>query len=344
MKKFAWGLAAIPLLALLATSCNKETVEAKGDAGKVLTFGVATGKQTLSRAAEVNLDYLMQGQQLTVQSYKTGEGSLNKSYVLAHNGSKWDYDGSATEYHPIFELNHFSVYPAVAPGLGTLVYDGTEASFDYTVPNELAAQTDLMAATATTTNDSEEDAKAMLLYSHLLSQVNFAIVGIEGIEITVDNIAVNGVKNTGTYTFGAAGWGSTAALNGASAYPYQATVSTNLEDADETVYNLRTEANALMLMPQTFVGGDGNFSFTYTMRNSLGALLTEENVPVSVDFGATELAAYTNRWEPGKRYLYVINFEAPYLLSFDVDIDSDWMDWEGDFIEVDAEDHLVPVP
>ncbi len=342
MKKIIGGLAALPLLALLTTSCNDETVEAKGGGPKELTFGVATGKQTLSRAAEVDIQFLWDDAGgLDVYSY-FDDGTLftGAPFNITYDAGAWSY--GTPEYHPVDDLYHFSVYPEDAEGLGAITFDDTDASasFDYAVPNDLANQTDLMAA-ADVTENTEFGAAATLMYSHLLSQVNFAIVGIEGIEITVDNISVNGVKSAGTYTFGT-GWGSS--LSGSGTYPYLNTFETDPAAEADTVYNLRSNANALMLMPQAFVGGDGNFSFTYTMRNEYGDLLTGEDIEVSVDFGAVELTQYTDEWLPGKRYLYVINFEAPYVLSFDVEIEEGWSNYDNDegVIEVDAEDHREP--
>jgi hypothetical protein len=332
---------------MLATSCNKETVEAKGDGGKVLVFKAATGKQTLGRAAEATLGTLqnpvLTPDGLDVYSYFAEGDRVNQPFgprgglfnITYNAGTGWTYGDP--EYHPLDDLAHYSIYPSSAGAPDFTAHPTVTFPFVAT-----DGQTDLMAA-AYRTENTELGAEAVLLYSHLLSQINFAIVGIEGIQITISDIAVNGVKNEGTYTFGELPvWGAT--VTGSANYPYLLNGAgvTDAAHPDDTVYPLRTDENALMLMPQEFGPADaGNFSFTYTMRNEYGDLLTEEDVPVTVQFNDEALS--TNTWLPSNRYLYTINFVAPYVLSFEISEPQPWIDDPAgnSEITVDAAGNIV---
>lgn len=333
MRKFFWGFAALPLLALLATSCNKETVESKGD--NVLAFKAATGKQTLGRAAEVNLADL-QDEELTVESYKATDHSLYNEFILSY-GTEWTY--SPIVFHPTgFGLNHYSAHPAQ-----TLTNTSGVVTFDYTVEDDADTQEDLMVASASTTAASPAAATANLTYKHILSQVNFAIQGKENLIVEITDIQVVGVKNAGTFTFntiGATGDAGTWALTtDVDDYAYTSVNGDATDGTDDILYlgnpggsSGNTNTNALMLMPQSFAAGDvAGFTFNYELRNLNGGDVIESG-SATVNFA--DLSMKT--WNQGKRYLYIIIFD-PILLQFTVDIEEDWVDYNttGGLINVE---------
>ncbi len=342
MKKELWGFAALPLLALLAASCIKESVESKDD--KPITFRAAVGKQTLSRAGELKIGALQTASSTTpilVRSYKTGDPSasvykeFNLSYAVA---TGWSY--TPAEFHPVFGLTYYAYYPATGVTYNTATSNGSSASFSYTVPGA-DDQVDLVAATTTTTAASAEDAKATLEFGHVLSQINFAIQGMEEVKIAITDIEVSGVRNSGTYTFGGT-WVTDAAPATPVVYPYTPAVTATTSGLDDEVLYLgntgdaasavkNDNENALMLMPQSFSGGDGGFSFSYTLTNMAGTILSQDDIEVDFgDLGVTQ-------WLPGKRYLYKINFETPYYITFTVKV-ADWEDYDdpdGGIVDVD---------
>ena len=357
MKKKFWGLAAIPLLALLATSCGKEeTVETNDGGEKAITFRTNTGKQTLSRASEITTDDLKNAPVVRVKAYNaTVANTFYKEFALRYDAGadavfgagKWTYNTNTPEFHPSFPLVHFSTYPTEQTYSDV---SGSGAKFSYTVNDNVGTpQEDLIAAWAKTTNAAatgagENDAEANLVYKHALSQVNFAVKGLKNVLITISNISVNGVKNRGEYTFLPSGSPSNPwnAVTGDATYAYTFTTPpsgfTTDGDASEAVVYLgnggaiTNASNALMLMPQAFEGDDGDFTFDYVLRHMDEVTVLAQG-SATVEFGSPMLAP-NNEWLAGKRYLYTINFEAPFYITYSVNADP-WLNGFDASIDVD---------
>ncbi len=321
MKKLILGLAALPLLASLATSCDKESVETKVEEGKYLTFKATTGKHTISRATETDIDYL-QTQTLDITTVVVSDGSPHDNYSISYGDGEWTY--SPLDIHPNFALLHYSVHPTK-----TLTADEESASFDYVYNGS----DDLVAAAATSTYASST---AQLTYNHLLSQINFAITGAENTIVTITDIKLSGVNSEATCTIASGtGLGSWTNIDtplvddNAIAY----TTSNNATDGTTTpVYlgNTSTGAtnnsNAIMIIPQPASGVTLNFHYKIT---NTANTMTYEDKDVSVNFD--ELGV--SDWEAGNRYLYTINFDINYL-QFNVVKVNDWSEDIGNTYNV----------
>ncbi len=318
MRKSLWGLAALPLLAALATSCNDEIVEAKGG-DQVLTFGVAAGKQTVSRAAEYDITNLEDDADgLLVKAYNGT--ALHKDFTLkydyyAHSAytSRWGY-ANMPDYHPEFPLTYYSVYPTSA---ATPASGGT---FTYAVPT--ASQVDVLAATA---GSNINDPEANLIYHHILTQVNFAIQGQDGLTIEVKDIQLIDVPSAGTYTIGTKTWGAPTA-SGTYTYPGSGTVASAaiLHLTSDEKAPGKENTNALMLMPQT-TALTGTLSFKYKISDSNGSLTAapvdgEGFKTVAVDL--SDIGGIED-WQAAKRYLYIFNFNMNYI-TFTVKVEEEW--------------------
>jgi hypothetical protein len=358
MRKLLLGVAACSLLLGIA-SCAKETVESQTGDG-AMSFKAALGKQT--RAQETTLTSL-KAAQLDVYAYRTNATTLFNKFELTYDDDVNEWTYSPVQYQPGFLLRYYSVYPALAsdPGVATAAdpASGTPATsgvsnddltFDYTVKTATANQEDLIVASVGPTIDEE----ITLLYSHLLSQVNFAVQGIEDVSIDISNITVTDLKDENTYSF-TNGWGTAVTSDSFAAYTYvpDATNKATLVagDSADIVYlgnggDTYTYDNALMLMPQTFTpgnaGSDGQFSFTFslivdtdndgvftdTATDPVGAVAKATNVPVVVNFGDFDKL----EWEEGKRYVYVIDFTS-YIaggpITFKVNV-TEWEDADTD--------------
>jgi hypothetical protein len=342
MKKILLGFAALPMLAMLATSCTNEIVESKDD--KVIKFSTAVGKQT--RATEITIESLQNtsGVELNVRSYEDGNNAVTDPHLelsLTYVGGNWTY--SASHFHPIFGLTHYSIYPEDYVTSRTAVFDAGKdkmvESFDYTVATDPAAQKDLMVASANTTSETEMSSTAVLVYNHILSQVNFAIQGQEGLYISISNIKVSGVLNSGTYTFGS-GWGP---LAGAGNYDYTPLTQTTDGSGDILYLGNATgfggslnNNNALMLMPQDLTLGSGKFSFDYEIKN-VDDIILAEGTDIDVPFSGLT----PNVWEQGKRYLYTLDFEEIHYIKYTVSVVS-WEDYDnavGGEIDVETSEH-----
>ena len=335
-KSFRWGLAALPLLTMLATSCNQERVESRKDRDSQITFKAAIGKQTLSKASEwTNSSWVPNTSALSVWAYSSlGQfnepGSPGASFVIGYDGVDWNYAGTPVT-QPGYPIAYYSYYPETnISGLITPTVSG--ASFAYTVQG-IGTQEDLIAACVPSTLNTV----IALNFDHVLSQVNFAVQGIEGMYITLSNMSVNGVKNGGTYTF-VSGWGTTPAGSANYAYVTHSTAATTFPATDGTNGILylgnkggatqtdNNNDNALMLMPQTFptAGTGGNFTFDYLITDMAATPLTLKSGSATAYFSDFT----TNEWELGKRYLYLIDFSNLFVggpITFTVNV-SPWTD------------------
>lgn len=330
------GLAALSLL-IVATSCEEERIETNQDR-KNISFGMAVGKQTISKAKEFK--YWEIEENFKVYSYVPAVEGVFQEFTLTYEGKSdltdiWKVNPDKIK-QPGFDLSYFAYYPE--DYVDSYKYDPAEkkATFDYTVPVEKGEddedkQFDLIAATKTTNLEI-----VSLTFYHLLSQVNFALQGMENVQITLTDISVNGVYSTGTYTFGEDG-GSWADAGTAVDYGYTPVEGTNATDGENTnisyLGNGGTDnyanTNALMLLPQDFatVNTGATISFSYELKDMSGKELST---------GSTEayLSDFTTaEWKMGKRYLYLIDFtsylESGYI-SFSVTVN----EWEEGSIAV----------
>lgn len=338
MKKHLLGIAAL-LMLFVASSCTNETRESVTDGDGAVAFRAALGKQT--KASEFTVADWSTGDKLTVQSYVGSTTTLFNTFTLEYTeGTPGSWTYTPVKYQPGYPLRYYSVDPTANVSNETV--STTSYSFDYTILG-VATQEDLIGAYTAAIQDEE----VILNFNHLLSQVNFAVQGIPGVKIEISNISVNDVLNSGTYTFGqSTPW----ALEATDAdYVYDLTAAKAVASLETLAEGTSNEiqylgnggadnyanANALMLMPQTFdETTTGNFSFTFSLTvdtNGDGDFDDETANPANTNISKTvDLDIFeTTAWAPGKRYAYVIDFTS-YLaggpISFKVIVN----DWEND--------------
>ncbi len=343
------GLAALSLSALLMTSCTGESVESNRDNSRLLTYKTAVGRPSATRAAETNPSNI-NGKTLKVWVYFNSGASANtrfNTYDLTYNSTKseWEY-GSAAAFHPEAGLTHYSIHPAtnvettVSDDLNAIDAAASNASFEYTATHD----EDLIAAVDTTTGDTQVNATAKLVYKHLLSQINFAVSGPQGVKVAIDGIKLSGIATKAGYSF-VSGWG-TPSTPGTYSYTIDGSGTTTGALADEVVYFGNHTApnadgngaqdyshnNALMLLPQSFTpSGGASFSFNYTMKDATSDVVLKSGNNVSVDLGNLN----PTKWEAGKRYLYTINFADLNVIKYTVNVDS-WVDDNGTDGKIDT--------
>ena len=296
------------LVALLfaVVGCNDETVE-KADQNQI-NFQALLGKQT--RATETTVTSLQTASATTaipVEAYKAEDNSPWNTFNLVY-GTNWTH--STPVYAPTFALNYYSWYPTAIVD-DTFENNDGEVTFEYTVATTAAAQEDLIVASAL----NQTVATIPLTFSHILSQVNFAIQGVAGIKVEITNISLNKIASTSTFTYPAT-W---ATPTGQANYAYDPVGTTNKTDGVATTIQHmgnkggteqtdNNNANALMLMPQTFGDDTSTFTFDFSLTN-----IDNEALASGTGTGVLEELDVTT-WLPGKRYLYVIDFTG-YLVN-----------------------------
>jgi hypothetical protein len=334
MKRLLFVIAACSLL-LGAVSCTRERVERPASDEGVISFRPVLGKQT--RASETTLITLEAdaAAQLVVNAYPANDATLFNEFVLTHDDAAlsghWTYSPVVSQ--PGYLLRYYSVYPAVT---GTAT--ATDYSFNYTVKATYDIQEDLLAASVEPTLLETID----LQYSHLLSQVNFAVQGMEDVKIEIADITLSKILSTSTYTF-STGWGTPSTTASYVYDPLQVSL-VNLASGTSTDIEYLGNGggeygnnNALMLMPQTFDpengGEDGTLSFGFTLTvdldNDGDFTDTPDGAKVFSDTALVNLSDFEQLvWAPGKRYVYVIDFTG-YIaggpINFNVSVD-EWED------------------
>jgi hypothetical protein len=342
MKNIFLGVATLSML-FGAVGCATETGEDLANEGNAVTFQVGMKSQKQTRSSEITLDWLQDGSNnIDVMAYGVGSATLTYKFALAWDASKnaWVDTNADPEFggkpflQPGHQLRYYATFPSYNPneGSGTVtnpVATETDYTFDYFVQSDVEnAQEDLMGASipATMAHDLR------LPFKHLLSEVNFAVKALSGINIDITGITVQNVLDKGTYSF-ANGWGSLGSTAAKGTYTYTPDPSeANLLKGgqhDDIRYLGNHKGNygfnnALMLIPQEFTGSN-NGSFTVTFS------LTEIGSEVAVATGKTATVYFrdldANKWEEGKRYIYVIDFSS-YFASGNVTISADVDSWE----------------
>jgi len=323
MKKYILGFAALSLL-LVATSCNKETIET-ADSHNSITFQTILGKQT--KASEITTALLQTAANnsangIAVRAYEDNTSTTAwKSWSLYYDNTAtpadWTYGTPVLQ--PNFNLVYYAWHPTAALSLNAASTGQTAAFNSYTVP-VVGSQVDLIAASVPATLD----AAINLQFNHLLSQVNFSLLEVKDVKITINSITISDVGNTATYTFGS-GWGAVT-TTGTPTYAY-ALPAVFPTDADATIstVNLATTANRLMLMPQT-LSAAAKFTINFTLQDTE---LPTNNVLVANETAEAFLKDFTiNTWAPGTRYNYLIDFTnylADRYIKFSVGVNT-WSD------------------
>lgn len=333
MKIKFWGLAALSL-AMVATSCRKETVETGDGAPGKLSFSAVVGKPT--RATEWSA--WASGDALNLLGFINGYNETTPYYdgvttPLTYDGTAWQ-DNLSLNY-PNVPVNFYAWYsPEDYAALDNAPTGTVAPVISYTVSSNPSTQEDLLAGATTATS-----ANVTLTMDHVLSQVNFAITNIAGKIIQITDIAVNDVKGTGKYTFSTSGAGAwdIATSPETADYAYDLALTDesdpdaltpltplgNYDDGDDQTTDDYTHDNALMLLPQTFgTNAVGNFTFNYK-------IFDENNIEMATGSAQANFRDFpSSTWSAGKRYLYVIDFTDFFNggpLKFSVNVNS-WVD------------------
>lgn len=283
-KNLLYALTAVAML----TGCAKSDVVDSEINKEGNLIGFSTYKN-ISRGNPVddNSEFLTKGNTFGVTAFINTEGVTSpymgittEGIEIISDGTKWTYANTSDQaYWPTKDetLDFYAYAPYNHPSITTKTFDKANGlTLEYTVPAEEAKQVDLMYASALEQTKPTDKNSVTLPFKHALTQVHFK-VGTKTTNLKVD-IAANGIqihnlKNSGSLTMKSnqiddAAW----TLTGDATAKYTVTSDAVTGDyTDGTEANPYTEIgnanNALMLLPQEFVAGDG------TAENT-GAYLT----------------------------------------------------------------------
>lgn len=293
---------------------------------------------------------------------------------IIHDKGKWNYKNpEEMAYWPTSSLDFYAVSPtnfntailtqynwSIKPGTKTIYY----STIDEFNNNDGSKNFDVMYAVAKNQVKGTNNGVVKLQFKHILSQVLFkAKVQYEAMEVTIKEMKVNNFAHTGTFTIpegepAQSNWSGTTPLVGAY------TVKKAGEDikAFSTTKEqwISSETDPMLFIPQKLTAwsttpdnavskdtGDTNkrsyIEITMKLTQKGQYLIGSENAyqKIYVPFTNVDTNNATG-WEPGKRYIYTLNFGGGYddqgkpiltPITFDAEVTT-WSDASGYNVQV----------
>lgn len=298
-------------VAALVSCSNDETLDTNRSA---ISFRSLVEGMTRGTSVTVaNLD------QFKVTAVGNGKVYMDKVAVNgSESGAKWATEG--TYYWPAFQLDFYGYAPADAQGV--TLNETTRTIADFTPAQKVEEQKDLVIACNTGTKESNQETGVPMNFRHALSQVVVkAKCPAENMKVEVIGIKVANVAGKGTFTFPAdvttgkntrqldfslwSGLGDATA-----AYMKRGDAPVTLtRDAQDITF-----ADRFILVPQQLTAWAGNnedkgayLSVLCRISNVSGDNVTQLYPSEEGKYGFSAVAIDT-KWEPGKRYVYTLEF------------------------------------
>ncbi|WP_207153453.1 fimbrillin family protein [Prevotella herbatica] len=170
-------------------------------------------------------------------------------------------------------VNFYAYYPtSISGNISHTV--GSAPTLSYIVPNDAVNQIDIITATANNVSGNTNSATP-LTFNHVFAAVKFA-VGTSGLPSgTIKSITIDGIKNSGTYTFGS-GWALGSTISSFTVSPSATITGTSGE-------NITSDAFTLMMIPQPF---------------------TNATITLTYNTGTTYKKNISGNWTAGASYTY----------------------------------------
>lgn len=311
MKKYLVFLAAIS--AAVVVSCNKnEQVSVSQDGA--ITFRSSFAAQTkASETTNTNIG------SFNVTAIGNGE-SYFTDLAVAVDGTG-ACTTSKTYYWPSYALS-FYAYANLCGG--TAAIDNSAKKINSVTPaSEAASQQDFVIAYNTGTKAANETSGVALNFRHALSQIVIKAknMSTSGIVIKVKGVKITNILNSGNFTYPDAVTtphnGGTLAqslwnTSSASKVDYVISDATGLT-LDDTAKDIMFAGASWMVVPQALTAR-ASFADATDHGSSIGVMvqILDQNDGQLYPSTAGEYA-YTNipidtNWEPGKKYIYTLNF------------------------------------
>lgn len=322
MKKNLFILAATA--AMLASCSNDETtaVNTALNASQEITFRSTTDGMT--RAVNTDLSYLQTNGIYVSARNSTGDTEYSNftNINFTHSASVWS---SSPAYHwpSSGNLDFYAYAPAAS---GQITAHADYKTFAVTPSSTAAEQIDLVFANANEKNKSNSGTGVALNFRHAESMVAINLKNsVAAMTMTVGNVVIGNVKNSGTYSYSKIAEGTTAAstylllsdwnTSGATNTTYTQTVT------DGSAYSSATAAQAgvdMILIPQamtavsTYASGDAGAAFngpyiTIQLKIQQGGayIVGDANTFVTAMWPLPTLT-----WAPGHKYTYIIDLST----------------------------------
>lgn len=259
MKKSLFAVMA----ALAMASCSQNVIDEIDNGGQKGKAEIHFGYSPVGRATVMVTDNF---EHFKVSAYTHTEATYasstttdelipNTQFNYDKTKSVWGAANDAVFYWPTSDyVTFFGYSPESITGYSKAV--GKAPTFTYTVKSDIASQEDVLVTQATKSAATDRNSAVSLKFDHALTQVYFKLIGEDAdLSYEVNSIAIKGLKDEGTYTYGT-GWD---ASSDATTKDYTITLSpaktfngvadpTNAQNADFTA--LTANDQLMILMPQ----------------------------------------------------------------------------------------------
>ncbi|MCE9107129.1 fimbrillin family protein [Bacteroides pyogenes] len=329
MKK-TYCFAAAALL-LMASCSNDEIVEqSKGEkiAFNVLSDNAKTRATPITSANLTSADFKVWG------FITSGGTKYIKGVRIHYSGGKWDYaNPSDVSYWPSSNLDIYAVSPATHDNLAPGFLTSSALNFTYQAPEDNAEQADVMYASNKGVSKSD-GSMVSLVFKHALSQIVFKGKAGTTMAVRIKSIKVHNLKKSGTFTFpvGTTETGSSSgawALSGNADADYVVgTVKTLGQDHvlinGVSLTDLTAPDGALLILPQTAT----KWTTTEDSPIPIATADTQNQCYLEIEMKLTQSGVFLignestygkvyvpfggTAWEPGKKYIYTLNFGGGY--------------------------------
>jgi hypothetical protein len=280
------------IIVSLFSSCAGETNIIDGNNNKLLSFSVSVpswksndsiSSSKDSRATPITDTSLGTSNTFNlIADENDGSGSYtklidNESVSYSNSNSIWQ---TATPYYwsgtSSKTINFYAYYPTTISNSITHTA-GSAPALTYTVPDDVANQPDIIVANNTGVAGNTMTSTA-LSFNHIFAAVKFS-VGTNGLPSgTIASISINGINNSGTYTFGS-GWSN---ITGSKTF----TISPSIAITGTSGTSITSGTYTLMMIPQII----SNATITLTYSN-----------------GVAFRAVISDTWTAGKTFIYKLS-------------------------------------
>lgn len=317
-KKFLFAAMAI---AALASCSNDELIDV--NSGEGISFRTSLDKATRGTANVTTRENL--------KDFKVTAIGNNSNYFTDLQVSSTDlgatWNTASTYYWPSYELKFFAYAPIT--GIGTVgITNSAQQITGFSPDTDVAKQKDLLIACNTGTKDANEGPGVLMNFKHALSQIEIKAkcsnpnikIEVKGVRIvnpaTSGNFTFPTEQTTSQFTLPQGNWTSLEGDN-TSAYKIK---GDNAVTLSSTASSIMFGENNFMLIPQKLTPWAGNTNTTgayisvlcriYSVNGEETTLLYPQ--PTSGDtkdgkYAYASVAIDTN-WEPGKKYIYTLEF------------------------------------
>lgn len=322
MKKNLFILAAT---AAALASCSNDVTTAVNttlNAPQEITFRTTADRMT--RAADINLTYL-QTNGIYVSARNSSDDSGYSTFtdiLFTHSDGIWSYS-PAYVWPSSSDLDFYAYAPAAS---GQITAHADYKTFAVTPAAAAANQVDLVFANVNGRNQTNSSTGVALNFRHAESKVAIKLKNTNAaMTMTVGDVVIGNVLNSGTYSYTKIAAGTTAAstfllnsdwsLAGATATTYTQTVTT------ASAYSSSDPVQAgvdMILIPQTLTAATAYASDDASSAFS-GAYITVQIkiqqsgayiVGTAESFVTAMWPLTSITWQPGHKYTYIIDLSG----------------------------------